>query len=540
MARQMAPWRAVQCFVVRLALAAAVLGLPARSLFGISCSVVKHGAPSEASKALLAADLAKAEALDRADLAKTPADEELLGGLIHALLGQQKIQDAAATVKTALAAAPKSAALLTLRGEVELRQGEPWTAEQTVLASYKLDPCNPRTRLLYALIAQLNSRYATARQQLGLAHQFDPEDPEIRAAWLQSLPLDQRIAKTDAYLATPTGDDPQALAQTRADLDRWKKQAAQPVRACRLTSTAASGEVPFIKLLGYAGHTRASGLEMGLNSTTARLQLGAGEGGLSVYRSVAERAGLKRVSETEGPIIPGAKPFYTAYADSIKVGGLEFHDCTLKVIDSGSPFDDGDGLIGIDVFSDFLLTVDYPMRKLQLGPLPAGPQGTPAPVPSLRTDRTSDSGAASAQPTERLIAPEMKDYTQIYRIGNSLILPAALNGDKVKLFILDVGTPETSVAPEIAKQVSKTHEMTPAWGGAKMLVADEINFAFAHMSQKITGVVASDTSMATKSSGMDISGFIGANTFQLLILHVDFRDGLLKFEYIPNRGYKFE
>jgi hypothetical protein len=58
------------------------------------------------------------------------------------------------------------------------------------------------------------------------------------------------------------------------------------------------------------------------------------------------------------------------------------------------------------------------------------------------------------------------------------------------------------------------------------------------MSQKVNGVVSADMSTATKSVGMDISGTIGANTFELLIMHIDYRDGLLKFDYIPNRGYQ--
>jgi translation elongation factor EF-Ts len=75
-------------------------------------------------------------------------------------------------------------------------------------------------------------------------------------------------------------------------------------------------------------------------------------------------------------------------------------------------------------------------------------------------------------------------------------------------------------------------------GPHKAIVADEIAFNFAHMSQKVNGVVAADTSMTSKELGMDISGHIGANTFQLLIMRIDYRDGLLKFEYIPNRGYQ--
>jgi hypothetical protein len=531
----------------RTAIALVLVAVPARFLFAVSCPVVKHNAPTDADRALLSADLAKAESLYRAALTAHPGDVDATVGLVDTLLREQKAQDAEEAVKTALAAAPNTAAFLTLRGEVEFRQGEPWLVEKTVLDSYKLDPCNPRTRLLFARFAQVNSRYATARQQITLAHQFDPQDPEIRAAWIETLPLTQRISEMDAYLAAPSGDDPDTIRRRKADLERWKQQAGGPAHACSLTSAATSADIPFIKLIGHAGHTRASGLEMGLNSTTARLQLGASDGGLAVYRPVAERVGLKRLTPSEPGAFPGAKPTYTAHADSIKIGSLEFHDCTMKVIDAGSPDDDGDGLIGIDVFSDFLLTVDYPMRKLQLAPLPVRPQ-TVAPTPSLHTDLAEDSELANPQATDRYIAPEMKDYAQVYRAGKSLILPAGLTGEKVKdasaqaikLFILNLGVPETNVSFSVAMDVSKVHEKNAPWGGGKMQVADEISFNFAHMSQKVNGVVTGDTSMTSKGTGMEISGFFGASTFQLLIMHIDYRDGLVKFDYIPDRGYKFE
>jgi hypothetical protein len=533
-----------------LVLVSAVLGLSARCLFAVNCPVVKHNPPSDADKALLAADYSTAESLYRAGLAAHPGDVDATVGLVHTLLREQKVLDADEAVKTALddeeaakpapAASPNSAALLTLRGEVEFRQGEPWVVEQTVLASYKLDPCNPRTRLLFARFAQVNSRYAAARQQIGLAHQFDPQDPEIRAAWIQTLPLPQRITEMEAYLSAPTGDDQETLRQMHSELDRWKKQTGEPARACRLVSTAAPADIPFINLMGYNRTTRAFGLEMSLNGKPVRLQLGAGEGGLAVYRSAAERAGLKRLSQSE-PGGPGGKPTYSAYADSIKVGSLEFQNCVVKVIDSGSPYDDGDGLIGMDVFSDYLVTEDYPMRKVQLGPVPVRPAEGTAPVPSLTTNvaQADDPVAAPAGPFDRYIAPEMKDYTQIYRVANNLILPAVLNASKVRLFILDLGASETTISPGIAMDVSKVHEVDMG-GRQKVIVADEITYNFAHMSQKVKGVVAADTSMTSKNLGMEISGFIGANTFSLLIMHIDYRDGLVKFEYIPNRGYKFE
>ena len=139
----------------------------------------------------------------------------------------------------------------------------------------------------------------------------------------------------------------------------------------------------------------------------------------------------------------------------------------------------------------------------------------------------------------------MKDWTQIFRSGSNLILPAALNGQEVKLFELNTGALETSTSADVARAVAKVYEQESPFGGPdgkpqKRLIADDITFNFAHLSQKVMGVVAQDTSMASALAHTEISGFIGANTFQVLIMHIDYRDGLVKFEYIPNRGYKFD
>ncbi len=530
--------RVVSRSILRVSFVIAVLGVPAEFLFAVTCNVVKHGPPSEADKAFLAADYDKAAGLYKADLEKHPGDEAATVGLVHALVRQQKVTDAAEIVKAALASAPKSSAFVTLRGEIELRAGEPWLVEATVVEAAKIDPCNPRTRLLFSRINAITSRYATARQQIGIAHQFDPEDPEIRTVWIQTLPIEQRIKEMEDYLSAPRGDDAVTVGMMHAELDRLKSKAVQPAHACGLASSgAASADIPFIKMTGWAGHTRGFGVEAGLNAANVRLDLAGGEGGLTIYRAAAERAGLKLGAEQKAAF-PGAKPSHIGYADIIKIGNLEFKDCAVRVIDGSSPFDDSEGSIGIDVFSDFLLTLDYPMRKLQLARLPARPQDAQPSLPGLRSDVTEPVGVASLQPTDRYLAPDFKDYTQIYRVGRSLILPSALNAEKVKLFILDVSVGETSVSPDVAKEVSKVHEKDLQ--GRKMLVADEITFSFAHFSQKLNGVVAFDTSGPTLASGMEISGFIGANTYQQLIMHLDYRDGLVKFDYIPNRGYKFE
>jgi predicted aspartyl protease len=581
---------AVQRLFVRLVHGVVVLGLSAQCLHAATCNAVKHMPPTEADQALLVADYAKAESLYRTDLAAHPGDENVTAGLVHTLLHEQKVQDAADVVQTSLAAKPGTAALITLRGEVELRQGAPWLAAKSANESSNLDPCNPRTHLLLADLYRISSLYATARRALVSAHQLDPEDPEIRGEWMNTLPIKQRIPEIEAYLASPTGDDAEDLRHLHSYLEHLKKLADQPRKSCHLVSPVATTEIPFVSLMYDANRLRAFGLDVKLNNHSARLEIDTGAGGLLVSRSVARRAGLKPFSQSEmgGIGDEGAKPGYTAYADSIRIGNLEFQDCMVEVLDSSHGLEDQDGLIGMDVFSRFLVTLDYPMRKLALGPLPPRPGDVASTSNSLNTseDDADDSAASTTHaneaqqdkqasqvadagtasdgstkaspndasngpapaahgPFDRYVAPEMKDYTRVYRVGHDLILPAALNGKSTKLFIMDTGAWATTISPQAAREVTKVHTESGmevhGIGGKvdKLYSADKVTFNFANLSQETYGAVAFDTSKISKGVGLEISGFLGATTLRQLTIHIDYRDGLVKFDYDPNRGYKY-
>lgn len=572
--------------ILRFVLLIAALWLPGTPLFaGVSCKVVQPHLPSEAEKAFLAADYAKAASDYQAGLASHPGDVDLTAGLVHSLLRQQKVQEAAAAVKASLAVAPGAPALVSLRGEVEFRQGTPWLASQSALDSDKLDPCNPRNHLLLANLERISSLYASSRKQIEIAHQLDPGDPEIRGEWIGTLSLKQRIAEAQAYLSAPTGNDEEATRHWRMYLERLTKLEAEPHKACRLVSTTVSTEIPFEKILRDATHVRAYGLGVKLNGHSARLQIDTGAGGILLTRSVAQHAGLTPFSETEMSGIgdQGFKPGYSAFADSIHIGDLEFQDCAVRVLDTRSTIGDVDGLIGMDVFSQFLVTLDYPMRKLLLGPLPPRPGESAVAAPALKTSDTerddeessapakegeqkkavaSDPASAAAAPGaasgstvsavkaakgpyDRYIAPEMKDYTKVYRVGHALILPAALNGKEIRLFIMDTGAFATTISPEAAREVTHVrsddmHHVQGISGAVSNLYsADDVTFQFAQLSQKVSDVVAFDTSHVSKSTNMEISGFLGATTLNLLTIHIDYRDGLVKFDYDPKRGYKF-
>jgi predicted aspartyl protease len=139
----------------------------------------------------------------------------------------------------------------------------------------------------------------------------------------------------------------------------------------------------------------------------------------------------------------------------------------------------------------------------------------------------------------------MKSYTPVYRVGNMLMLPATLNGKIVKLFVLDTGAMTTTISPAAASEVTKVRSSfgfnVKGINGKveNVYAADEVTFTFAHISHKVQSVVSIDTSRLSKDTGMEISGFLGANTLDQLTIHIDYRDGLVKFDYDPNRGYRY-
>jgi hypothetical protein len=72
----------------------------------------------------------------------------------------------------------------------------------------------------------------------------------------------------------------------------------------------------------------------------------------------------------------------------------------------------------------------------------------------------------------------------------------------------------------------------------KVYSASDITFQFANISQQVQGVLTMDTSKISKDEEIEISGFLGATTLFYTTFHIDYRDGLVKFDYDPARVHK--
>jgi predicted aspartyl protease len=250
------------------------------------------------------------------------------------------------------------------------------------------------------------------------------------------------------------------------------------------------------------------------------------------------------------------KRVHRAHADTIQIGGFEFKDCVVQVFQGTGGY--GDGSLGTDVFSQFLVTLDFPMHKLKLDPLPPAPQQTQAGPPALTTtsqaeynsqSRTDPTGARSegielSELPDRYIAPEMKDWIPVYRMGSALMLPVSLHPPDVKIFLVDTGSYNTIVSAEAAREVTKvdtTGNVRVSAGKGKVsygYVAEALDLRFGGISKHTTGAPAVDLdTLGLFGAVLRISGILGADILEELTIHIDYRDGLMKFEYDPKRGY---
>jgi len=472
---------------------------------------VHHGPLSPAEQAWASGDAEKATDLWRAQFKANPGDTPALVGLVHGLLRTGNIDEAEKLVNDALATSPNSASMGSLRGDVEYRQGLPWKAAESANEATRLDPCNAQNMLLVAKIDRLNSMYASGRRMVETAAKLDPENPEVQRA---------------VAMWNPGSAHAEAQART-----------------CHLASSVDKADIPLVRLLAEADRPVGWGIVAKLGDRSVQLQVDTGASGLVINRTVAEKLGLKpEVRMQLGGIgDEGFKEAYEAYVDSIRVGGMEFRDCSVMVMNAKQTLNSSDGLIGMDVFSNFLVKLDYPMHKLLLGPLPPRPQQS---SPAVNEARTTASAGSELGLYNRYIAPEMKDWTPIYRVGHDLLLPVSIEGRENRLFIVDTGSFATVVSPAAASTVTKLRggsgmEVQGLSGKVKTVKdADFVAFHFAHLVQKVENVTTFDMSGISRGVGMDVSGFLGATTLNVLTISVDYRDGLMKFEYDPNRGYR--
>ena len=514
--------------------AQASLSAPAK----VSC-VVRTTPPSEAEAALAREDYPRAIELYRKMVEVDP--EESRSGIIRTLLGQDSLKDAEDQARTWIKDDPKSAAAAETLGEVLFREGEIMEAYRQIKAAHALSVCNPRMYLMDAAVEEMTGNFKMAKEHIELAHKLGPQDVEIHHAWIGTLPRKQRLEERSALLKDErllSPEEKNDLQQLLANANHFSKD------NCSLVTPVDSAKVPIVPVMNGTYSTGEAGLDVKFNGKTRRMQLDTGAGGILLSKSAAASLGLTRELKIRSGGIgdKGDVPTSTAHVASVKIGELEFRNCEVEILEKGSALENN-GLIGGDVFSKFLLTLDFPKLELRVDPLPRRPEEKTKVAETLSTEgKPREPGIEGGEDEEdtwhdSYRAPEMKDWTKVYRYGHELLLPMRIGESNFKLFLVDTGADSMLISPAAAREVTKVktdyddHIRGISGEVKKVYQTGKFRIEFANLYQKVDNMTSIDTTKLSHNTGVEISGLLGAPILFRLTVHIDYRDNLIKFDY---------
>lgn len=418
----------------------------------------------------------------------------------------------------AVAAAPESAAAHELSGEVLFRRGEFAAAQSEFEQSSRLDPKFASAWWGLARIAECTSMYKTAATYLDRAHSIDPKDPRIFHDWAMRLPGQRHIDALEQYASMAVADrDEKQLEDLRQHIRLDKALQGRSVMS--LASPYEKTEIPLVNLVNGATHTAYYGVEIRLGGAKLRLVLDTGASGILIPRWAAGRAGVAELAGATFSGIgdnPKASPGYHGIIDRLRIGDVEFRDALISVSnqDSVGP---ADGLIGTNVFAQFLVTLDFTAAKLRLEPLPGF-----HPDDKEVHDRT----------TQR----EPQHSARVFRFGHLLLVPTRVSESREVLFVLDTGADRTLLSYDMAAEVSNVNrDDKMRLQGISGQVADlyktgNVFVQFAGYRQKSPGMTSVDMWPQSRNIGTEVSGFLGLPVLSLFTLTIDYRDGVVKFD----------
>jgi tetratricopeptide (TPR) repeat protein len=478
---------------------------------------------AEAQRELFAARYDKAVTLYTRLLTEQPPATDAWYGLVRAELGLRQSREAYAAAEEALRKAPQSAGAQTAAGLAMYRRGDLAKAEAHFRTALKIKPDYPGALVGLASVFSSVSMFKSARDLRLKAYSQSPNDPELMAVYANTLSGSELIAKLEAALALcdPSSEKARNLGVLIANL-----RAAGQRKLRRLTSTYEDGHVKLFRIMDGPSRPRGVGVSLRFNGKqTAKLLLDTGASGIALSPRLAEKAGLQVISgetsETSG-IGDGKAQMSVAYlASEVRAGNVVFADYPVSVFRSAQTAD-FDGLIGADVFEQFLVKIDFVQMTMSLEARPEG----------------------AAQASDELMDWNGKPapgFYRVFRFGDHLAVPTFINGDHSgahsALFLIDSGSSSNLIDAETAREFTKVRsDSRTVIKGIQGKVgeasrADRISLIFAGFRQDNPDLIAIDLEKLNDSMGVGFGGILGMPVLGNLAVTIDYRKGAVKFDY---------
>jgi tetratricopeptide (TPR) repeat protein len=436
---------------------------------------------------------------------------------VRALIEAHKPAEAYEAADEALKSAPETAGAYTAQGRVFYRQAQLAKAEASFRKAATLDQKYAYALEGLARVLRTVAKFKTAERLATAAYRAAPDDPDLILGWAGTLKGDEHI---EALRRVVSIYDPSAVEAKRV-YAHLASDTALGGRATRtLVSPYRTYELGLVNILSGVQHSRGVGLRVRFNdSYQGTLLFDTGAGGISLSPKAARKAALEALGQ-EGHDVRGIGDQKVGaavqhLAHEIRIGDLILQDHPVSIFESARD-SDIDGLIGSDVFSKFLVQLDWPHMKLRLNPYP----GFTAP-PEGAQDSADHPPAG---------------FQRIF-IAGQLLIPTLINDGPSSLFVIDSGSSANLVNAAAARDTTKVYGdsrtiLRGVQGRVKEVSrADRVRLTFANFRQDNADMLAMDLSRQSSDQGMEIGGLLGMPVLRQIVLAIDYRNAAIRLEY---------
>lgn len=397
---------------------------------------------------------------------------------IRELIAGDRWKEALAEAK-ALAAADPGAAATTALGEALFRAGRIDEAGEALAPLATAEGAPARGLAQLGLVRSAQGRDGEASELLARAVAEAPDDPWVLLRASGAAPTRARAVELlKKYLERSDGEDPDRVEGARGTIRLF--EALGERRVWVPVARPDRVEVPLTPMVGGGGFFIEAKLA---NKKKLRLLLDTGSTGLFVVMRAVKKGGYTPLSEETvfAGGSTGRTPSTRGLLARFELGGLEFSDALVTTTtDEFDPQGRVQGVVGLNIFGGYRVTLDLIRGKLILEPPAATPGGAP-----------------------------------YWDVAGQMLVRAEASGGADGLFLFDTGAVRSMLDRAYVATVPGASVVSSAavrtYGGnvAGATAVRGVTLKFLGLSGATGTVHASNLTQRSRLGGVEVAGFLG-------------------------------